>query len=183
MSNLHYFAAGPVADAMADEWGGSLQALNLNEKLWLLRNGLALYIDWEQANIEDDCGRVAAEDALLYLSDDFVLKVVYGFSKYLVDEPNPLSYYLSSTAKDENEWVENAMETWGSHLEALSENPGLVFIFNTATGLIDFDDLPHLQRLHECLEMFKQVEDDEQLFKIFSALPDLALTQALAEAR
>ena len=183
MSNLHYFAAGPVADAMAEEWGGSLQELTVSEIFWLFRNGLALYIDWAAATTEDDCGRVAAEDALLYLDEDFVVKVVYGFSKYLVDEPKPLGYYLSSTDPQEQEWIDSATETWGSYLEYLPSNPGMIFLFNQATDLIDFDDLPHLWRLKDCLQMFKDVDDDDQLFAIFSALPDLAYSQALAEAR
>ena len=182
MSNLHYFVSGPIADEMVEGWGASLQRLNVSEKLWLVRNGLTRFIDWELENRKGmDRNVAAAEDALIGAPDDFKLKVIYGFCKYLIHDTQPLSYYLSD--RNYSGWIEIAFEYWGSRLERLPENSGLIFIFNLATDLIDFESLPNLDRLHQCLEAFNASADDENIFTIISALADLANDQALAESR
>ena len=152
-----------IVDEMCRTWGESIEDLNQSERLWLIRCGLGSMCDFNAAKHGLDEDIAAAENALIHLGDrDFYLNITYAFCQYLGDGSKPLGYYLSSPEKDEQEWVDTAIETWGENLENIPENDGLIFLFNVSTEPIDFDDLPNLDDMHEWLEAFKEIREEDQ---------------------
>ena len=162
-----------IIDEMTRTWGENLEDLNLSEKLWLVRNAIGHMVDWESAQSGLDSAVCEAEQALIFTDEDYKIQVVYAFTKYLTSEYKPLGYYLSG------EWAKNAVETWGDHLENIPENDGLILIFNTATDPIDFNDLPNLGGLHECLGEFKNYVEEIQ-GELIAAIAELAYDQYFA---
>ena len=152
-----------IVDGMVKVWGDNLEQLNTNEKLWMIRCGIGSMCDFDLANRTGlDAAIVEAENALLLLDNQtFYLEVTHAFSQYLTDESKPLGYYLSSREEAEQEWIENVVDTWGNYLESIPENDGLIFLFNTATQLIDFEELPNIDAMHEWLEAFKDLDTSD----------------------
>ncbi len=146
-----------IVDLMCEAWGENLEQLNLSEKLWMIRNAIAPWCDFDLANQEGlDPAVAEASDALLQFDDDFYVSVVFAFSQYLGDDYKPLGYYLSDT----DGWTDAAVETWGDFLDDIPENDGLIFLFNTATHPIDFDNLPNRDDMKSWLDDLETYDDD-----------------------
>lgn len=154
-----------VVDEMCRLWGEDLEGLNLSEKIWLIRCGVGTLCDFDQAKrngLDEDI--MAAGDALIDFSNNFLASITCAFCQYLTDSDSykPLGYYLASRTPHEQEWIDSAVEAWGDQLEDIPENDGLIFLFNTSTEIIDFDYLPNLDDMQEWLGAFESLKDEDQ---------------------
>lgn len=153
-----------VVDEMCRLWGENLEGLNLSEKLWLIRSGIGTACDFEAAKRNGglDGALIDAGEALIDFDNNFLMKIVCGFSQYLTDTYKPLGYYLSSRDPHEQEWIDDAIETWGDRLQEMPENDGLIFIFDTVTEIINFDDIPNIDDMREWVGAFESLNNDDQ---------------------
>ena len=158
-------------DKCIQVWGGSLESLSWNEKLWLLGDVVSALVDPSE-ELSDEA--IEAAEAIKSQNELDSIILVRALADLLDDSVcNYLRDYLV------NDWVEDAVECLGSRLQQLTINEHSWVLYKLIYNLVDGQDLLHKDELDECSKWLKSggLTDQEELIKTARAIAELIQEQ------
>ena len=168
---LSAYTENSLTAACIETWGEQLEALNWNEKLWLLRDIISALGNPNKPLSDAACEaaeeitgieineKVAMLRALCDLMDDSVC--------------DPLVAYI------DNDWAIEAGIVWGDRLGDLRLNDHAWITYSLISSLVDGRNLPRKEELEECSAWLENggLNDCQELIWVARALGEIILEQ------
>ena len=133
---------------LAETWGNKLEALNIPEKLQLLKDMVATIGD--SSEVEISAESIEAAEKLPYveeINESDYLQLIKGLSDLLT------GYGKSLVCYSDLDWAKEVCKIWGDRLEILSISDHAYLIYQGINNLLedtDDDYFPHGKELDEC---------------------------------
>ena len=148
---INEYTSNQLTQNLAEAWGTKLEALNIPEKLQLLKDIVAQIGDAEE-ELSDEC--IYAAEELPVVDESEYLQLIKGLSDLLTGGKGQALIYYSDL-----DWATEAGITWGDELEDLSLSDHAYLIYKVVDNLLEGTDdsfFPNGEALDECASWIEE---------------------------
>ena len=154
MANVDTYTSNALTELLDDGFGADLHALDINEMLNLLWDIVANIGD---ANEEiSDAANEAAKAIREVKEPSESLNLILGLSELMHSMDRPLSSFIN------NEWTQEASDTFGRYLEHLSKNDHSWILYCLLQTAVEPDEI-HCVEGMEYVGRWLEINTDENI--------------------